>query len=99
MATAMVWQQQYPLDTTYYNQLMTAATDLYGAATRRRNMCALSSSALLRCLLPAGWLSCRPHCPSACMLWLSECFIAGFPCCGLSRACIAGGRVFFIQSR
>ena len=30
-STAMVWQAQRPLDTTYYNTLMTAATSLYGA--------------------------------------------------------------------
>ena len=33
VTTAMVWQQQYPLDTTYYDTLMTAATELYGAGS------------------------------------------------------------------
>ena len=31
--TAMVWQREYPLD-PYYDTLMTAAANLYNAATR-----------------------------------------------------------------
>ena len=32
--TAMVWQREYPLDTLYFDTLMTAATGLYGAGIR-----------------------------------------------------------------
>ena len=42
-STAMVWQQTYPNDTSgYYDTLMTAALELYGAAVAVPGRCASS---------------------------------------------------------
>lgn len=54
VSTAMVWQREYPLDVTYYDTLMTAATGLYIAGSARPTADSSSSTVLGRCVSGTG---------------------------------------------